>query len=275
MACGKKKRRIKKFILDEISGVDRPCQTPALTILMKRDTLNSSNVEDEGLRIKEDENMATEQELLTQVEGLTKRLEKSEALAAMNDAQRAYHNSLPEEAQVSFRKADASTREALVKAAAAQDEEIELEGEKIRKSAVGEVYFKLLKKQADELAKARAAVKEEAEKREASELKKRAEDTLKHLPGTIEEKTAMLKAIEGIENEDMRKAAVEALKASNDKMAKAFERSSQGGSADEDTPAVKLEKMAKKHAEDKGIGYEVAYAEVCDTPEGQKLYGEI
>ena len=108
----------------------------------------------------------------------------------------------------------------------------------------------------------------------------RAEDELKHLPGTLQQRAALLKAAEGIEDEETRKAAVDALKAQNKAMAPAFGTVGTGGGAiikaDGDDPQGQLNDLATAYRKDKeGVTIEQAEAAVLKTPAGAELYSQI
>lgn len=275
MACGKKKRRIKKFTLDEISGVDKPCQSPALMMLMKRATDTPKEDLPQDLRKQQEDSMSDEiKKLSAEVENLKKRLEKADALAAMSDEHKEHYASLEGEAQEAFLKMDVAARGELVKKAQESDEVLELDGQQIRKSACDAGVFALLKKQSAETKSLQALLKSEKEAREAAELKKRAEELLSSHPGDMEAKVAMLKSVESIEDEAMRKSALDMLKANNEAMAKALERRSAAGEGSDDSAAQKLEKMAKKYAEDNKVSEADGYAAVLGTDEGKALYAE-
>ena len=220
--------------------------------------------------------MPDNKELLAKVEELSARLEKSEALAAMTDEQKTFHKSLEGEAQLAFLKMDVIARDAEIKKVKAADEVVEVSGQKMRKSEVGDAVFAVLKKQAVEIEAATSMAKAEKKLREASDLRKRAEDELQHLPGTVESKMVLLKAADSISDETMRKDALEALKANNEAMAKAFKRSSAQDAPEGTSDAVaKLDTMAKAYAKDNSVNYVEAYDAVTQTPEGSALYSEV
>lgn len=145
------------------------------------------------------------------------------------------------------------------------------DGTEYRKSD-GEKMIALAKRADKSIAIAKAAT--ETAEREA--FTKRAKE-LGSLPGSEEVKTALLKAIDGIEDPEIQKSCQELLNAGNTSLKKAFERSGiQGdGPHDESNPVNKLDILAKNRANDKGISFEKAYTEVLDTPEGQELYNQI
>lgn len=205
------------------------------------------------------------------------KLEKSEATAAVSaveatftDDQRSIYAKLDEAGRVEFRKLDTDGRKGRVDQARG-------ENPVVFTSEAGEVFRKMddlrmvaIAKRADEqtrLAKAdrEALVLERLEKRAGAELS--------HLPGETPVKVALLKAIDGISDADLRAGAAKLLKAGDENLAKAFRTAGTalGLSADENGPEAKLEKMAKSYAEVNKVTKEQGWAAVLKTPEGQEL----
>lgn len=209
------------------------------------------------------------------VEGLQGKLAKSEFLASLNDAEKAHYNGLGDEDRAAFEKMDADARKTAVDAAiakkAAGDETFESEGVTISKSEVGPGVFAFMKAQQ---AKTDAAVAK-AEKLEADAVQKsleaEAEKLFPNMAGTAADKAAMLKGIRALPK-DQQETQITMLKAADEAMAKSFKEAGQGGTTDGDSPAEKLTKMAKTHAESNKVSFEKAYAAVLETKEGQELY---
>lgn len=131
-----------------------------------------------------------------------------------------------------------------------------------------------LAKMAKERDEDRALAKAEREARELSEFKKRADDDFGNVPGTTDERAAMLKAMSGMD--DKVKASFEAvLKAHQDVVKNAFTTfGHQHSQLDQGTPEARLDKMAVDHAKENKISKSVAYDEVLKSEEGRKLYAE-
>lgn len=132
----------------------------------------------------------------------------------------------------------------------------------------------VLAKQADDNAR---IAKKATEDLENASLQKRADEILKHHPGTVEERAAMLKAVESIPDEAVRKKSIEALKASDAALAKAFTRNGgNGGDAGEggSDALSKLDTMAKAYDEKNKVGYHKAYDAILQTTEGRELYAQ-
>lgn len=75
------------------------------------------------------------------------------------------------------------------------DETVVIDGQTIAKSAVGDVAFTIFKAQADRLKKAEEDIAKERDLRVTAEFKKQADDLYKHVPGSVDERADMLKAI--------------------------------------------------------------------------------
>ena len=121
--------------------------------------------------------------------------------------------------------------------------------------------------------------KELAAATETGNFVKRAETELTHLPGTVQQRAALLKAAEGIDDEETRKAAVAALKSQNKMMAPAFGvvgvtsgDINKGGA----NPQTKLDELTAEYQKaNSGVTVAKAQTEVLRTPEGGRLYAQI
>jgi len=171
---------------------------------------------------------------------------------------------------------DASTIEDVIKAAggeiadgklvmkkAEEPEYIEVDGEKVLKSAIPAPLLRKMEKQNDDL-------QELKKERELEKLEKRAEKELPHLGGSNTAKGQLLKAIDGLG-----KSAAEelhrALKAADAAVSKMFDEVGKAGGDDEGTAAADLRKMAEAHAEAKNVSYETAFSDVIKTKRGKEL----
>ncbi len=116
---------------------------------------------------------------------------------------------------------------------------------------------------------------DQLEKRDADrDLAKRAEDELGNLPGTTATRTALLKSVEGIEDEGDRTEALKSLHAANEAAAVILTPLGTGLSPTlqvDGSAADELTKLAKD-AQREGETFEKAYSRVCDTPEGGALF---
>ena len=135
-------------------------------------------------------------------ETLAEALKVANAVIALKADEREHFNTLDEDAKKKFilksaddRKADI---DAVTKAKTDSDpvEYTTTDGVEIRKSAGVAVITAL--KSNDELRKENAELRKQ---REQETLEKRAETDLKYLPGDVKVRAAMLKAVDGIEDE--------------------------------------------------------------------------
>jgi len=141
----------------------------------------------------------------------------------------------------------------------AEPEYIEMDGERVLKSAVPEPLLKRLEKLESDA--------------EAQTLAKRADAEVPNLAGTPEVKGALLKAVDAIADEAAREEAVKALRAADAAVKEQFVEKGRTavGDAHADDPASKLDTLAKNYASEKAVTYETAYAEVVKTAEGREL----
>lgn len=150
--------------------------------------------------------------------------------------------------------------------APAEPEYEEIGGEKIMKGSLPESAIALLRKQANENAELR-------KREEQRELEKRAETEAGMLSGEVSVRAALLKAVDGIEDEELRGKVRETLKAAN--AAHEIALREKGVSAPEDdpsSPAARIAELAKALFESgKASSMEAARAEVYKTEEGRQL----
>lgn len=138
-------------------------------------------------------------EATAKVEELTEKLATSEdeaAKARMSPEEREFMTTLDKEGKGKFLAMSADERKKAMKKSLDNDETVLVGGHTVRKSAVGEAQFAIIKAQQDELAKQADELRKEREAREAAQLTKRAEDELSHMPGETAEKVTVLHAIE-------------------------------------------------------------------------------
>ena len=185
------------------------------------------------------------EDLQVQVTGLTKRAEDAESANA--DLTKS-----AEEAGLDIVEGKLAKR--------ADEEFVEIGGERLAKSLVPAPVLKALESQAADIAK----MKSEARN---VELAKRGTDELPNLSGTPLAKGRLLEAV-GDDAE-----LVKALKSADAAIAKA---ATEYGSAtiDEGSADFRLNKMATDYALAKGVAFESAYAEVTKAGDGLKLLAE-
>lgn len=172
-------------------------------------------------------------DLSKQVEDLT--AERDKALADVEKAN--------EERDAEKARADDAT-EKLAKRSDDQDEMLKIGDREIRKSVVGEDAFEAFKAQQSEIAA-------EREKNDQQRLEKRAAEEMPSIAGDAKHKAALLKAVEGIEDEDTRKFVGEFI-ASAEKMTKAsFDRLGHSNENIEKAAGEFMAKVSEIQARDK------------------------
>ena len=202
------------------------------------------------------------------------RMEKRDALPV--DLRKHYDTLSDDAARDAFLAKDTGAQKVELEKAAGDDPVVytTLDGIDIRKSA-GDAVVNALKS-ADS---ARREVAVEKAQRVNLELEKRAETELGKLGGTMIGKKALLKAVDAIEDESLRKAAQEVIASATEIAGKGdiFEKQGSGRAVplEKGSAESKLEKMAQDRAKENNISFEKAYTEVLDTVDGQKLYAEM
>lgn len=184
-------------------------------------------------------------------------LEIAQKEAGLSDAERAVYKTLDGEAKHDFLFATVEERQ--VEVAKRNDQ-----NPVVYTARNGDVFRKnddaRLVAMAKERDQERADFLKMVQEREQEQFEKRAEQELSSLPGTVQVRAAMLKAVEGIADKDVREEAVKALKAHNARMSKAFTEVGSAGirKADDGTTGAnsaheELEAMAdayrKEHPE--------------------------
>ena len=273
---------ITEFILEEVSLVDDPANQEAKVALFKRN-VQTPGAPGDKFGAKENpmtDKKTPEQERREKVlleKGIKQDqidlIEKSGlAEVIMDFMQRA------EAAEALCEKAmdDASEIEDVIKSAggeivegklvmkkAEEPEYVEVDGERVLKSAIpGPLLRKLEKQSADLL--------ELKKERELEKLEKRAETELPNLGGSNGIKGQLLKAVDGLD-----KAVAEeihrALKAADAAVSKMFAEVGKAGGDTEGTASADLRKLAEAHAKAENVTYETAYSEVTKTKRGKEL----
>lgn len=264
--------------LIELSLVDEPANPAARVVMFKRaapDDMKIQELIDGGMPEAEardqvarmrrnkgagptgdldkgDRSMSDQEKRLEELEAANKRLEASrDALV----------KSLEGEGYVVQIADDAVTVEKRK-----PEDYIDVAGEPVLKSALPASVLAMISKQAGELA-------EVTKKLEAEELVKRVSAELPHLSGAPAMKGAVLKAIDAIADDEIRKAAHSMLKGANtlaSKLTREF-----GTVAPEETDAMsELNKMAEDYAVEKKVTFAKAFAEVTRTGRGAELFAK-
>lgn len=284
------RRIMKEFSIFEISGVDQPAQAPALMTLMKSRLPGGKEAgEPGGGQAKEDSMSKTQEELQAELTkaaedkaALEKALARAEAIAKMSDAEKAAMDGMNEEEKAKFVAAKPEDRKEEVAKRAEANPVI------YKSKTTGAEYRKSDDPRLIDLAKRdddrEAELKKMREDALDETFSKRAATELPRMPGELAVKAALLKAVAGIKDEDLRKGVGEMLKSTHGKLAVMLKEIGTGKddtSGDDADPDIKkaaetsLDKLAKDYmAKNQGVTYAKAYDAVLATPEGQKLYAQ-
>jgi hypothetical protein len=211
---------------DEITGLEK--QIDDLTSELTKATAAVGDSK------KAAEALAAVQKQLTEANAKLAKIEADEKLIkAMAPAEKDYCDGLVPPEKAAFLAMSPEDRKKAMQKKLDGDEVIKVEGQEIRKSVVGDSQFAIFKAQSDRLKKAEDDITKERDAREMVELKKRADDEFKHVPGTTDERAGMLKVLAKLD-EPLRKA-FEAVFVQSEKLAKvAFEKVGNKGSDDLD-----------------------------------------
>lgn len=159
----------------------------------------------------------------------------------------------------------------LTKAAdiAKNDEVLNVGGAEVRKSAVGESVFNVMKAQQAEIEKANDKV-------ELAELEKAASTAYGSLPGTDIQKAAVLKAMKKKKplDDEACKSLEAMLKAGNEAMNSLMSEKGHAAGGAPGSAEEEISKRAKEIAKAKGISESKAYSEFIDSDEGKALYAK-
>lgn len=219
------------------------------------------------------------------VEDLQKQLAHANLIGSLTDGEKAHYEALKalgDEAEAKvFLAKSADDRKTIVKAEAdkvekrnADDDPVvykTLDGLELRKS-VGVAFISMAQSNDD----LRKRLDKSEGSRAQDKLEKRADELLAHLPGTTEERAALLGAAEGIKDESMRKAAINSLKAQDKTLSKAFiTLGHDGAKPAAGSPDEELDQLAKAYQkEHSDLTFEAAYVKVTETEQGKALYAK-
>lgn len=270
-------RKLKNIKLTEISGVDIPADPNAKITLFKRGEPMTENEMSEAQKAKMKEYMdkgyskedamkmcmgeKTEkgghdmdpQELAEKLEALEGQVNDLTKRAEGAEAAKAELEKAANEAGFDVEEGKLTKR--------ADPEYIEVEGERLEKSAIPAVVLKALEAKEAELVKAKA-------EQEETTLAKRGASELPNLAGTDLAKGKLLAAVG--DNEDVLKA----LKAADAALKKQMEEIGANPLNDEASATFRLNKMANDYAGEHNVPFESAFAEVTKSGEGAELMRE-
>ncbi len=233
--------------------------------------LLSKTKKNQGDQIMDDENKK-------RLEKLKKELARATEIIALKADERRHFDGLVRKSdQDAFLAKDSGERQDAIEKAANADPVVytTTDGLKIRKSD-GAVTLAMAK-QNDRISKENAELRKSQDE---INLRKQAGDLLKNCPGSVDVRVALVKAVNGIEDEEAREGALKILKAGNSALSKKFKKSGVTGGPsvqeilDDDSPESELDKKAKELAKSENITYSEAYAKVLNTDEGKDLYAK-
>lgn len=190
------------------------------------------------------------------------------AVAKMSSAHKAHYDTLSDDAdKEAFEKMTSADRTAAIKAA---DEENPV----VFKSAEGTEYRQNDDPRLVEMAKERDKDRKDLAKEKAArvdqDLTKRAE-ALTNLPGDVDTRKALLKAVDTIEDEAVKAEVEKSLAAKNASMGGAFKTVGSDGqpnvtdTSDAATAEKELDTKAQEMAKEKGISFYEAYEKVSEA----------
>ncbi len=209
-----------------------------------------------------------------EVQTLETNLELARVFTSFDDGEREHFAGLDEAAKAGFFTLGTEERQAAIAKAKGPDVQV-------YKGRDGTVYTKAHDPLLVAAVKTADAALTRAENSDQAldqaKLEKRAEETLPNLPGTAKVKAALLKSVEGIEDEVDRTEALKALAAGESAIAKGYDQLGTSEAAgelglDDVTPGGQLETAVQKWATDHKVSVAKAYDEFTQTPAGAALY---
>lgn len=229
---------------------------------------------DEGDLSMPDTNKAAD----TAVAELEKKLVRAEAIAELNDTEKAHFTGLDEMGKDDFlakSSADRMTEIETINKAALDNDPVMYttnDGLELRKSA-GDAMISIAKSN-DELREQNKAL---AKANADATYAKRAETELGNMPGSVDVRVALLKSIDAIKDEGQRGDVLTAIKAQNETFADTLKMEGHNdGEGDNGglTADQELDQMAATMATEKGISKAAAFASVLETEKGAALYAK-
>jgi hypothetical protein len=168
--------------------------------------------------------------------------------ASMTDMEKDYCEGMSDDDMDKFMSKTKEERAKMMAEAKKADDTLTVAGTTIRKSVVGAGPFAILKAQQDQITSLTAGLEIQKAAAETATFMKRAQDEMPYLPGTLEERAAVLKSIEAMP-EAVKATQMSILKAANATAKYAFEKLGKG-SGPKDGDEGDVEGKIKKKAED-------------------------
>ena len=210
----------------------------------------------EIMKMKDENEKTTELE--KQIDMLKTELEFAKKLNGLTGEYRDYYENLEKQHKEAFLNLSKEEMDNAIEVAKADNAVVYT-------SDSGEKFYKKDDVRLIEMAKQvdndRREMKKEREQRAIMELNKQAETELSNLPGDKETHVALLKAVNEIEDEKVREATIDVLKAHNAKHSDIYKVAGIQMD-DENNDSDKLTQMAKELAKKEGIDFYKAYERV-------------
>jgi hypothetical protein len=222
----------------------------------------AETIGDSGESMSDQNDKAVDPAVQAQIEQLTKRADRAEAVLALSADQFTFFKGLGSEAQEQFLSLDSEGRKAEIAKAQEADPVIYTseDGEVFRKSD-DQRLVKAVKQMDDE----RKRRKQMEERERMSGMRKRAEGL--RLPGDDEAKFLLVKAVSGL-TEDEQEKAFALLNANADRLAKALDTIGTSEQTVAEDPVQPIaDQIRKAHPE---LTPEQAYSKALMTPEGAR-----
>lgn len=281
---------MREFKMYEISAVDTPAQEGARALIVKRYDKPFNTIKTPSTTSTSKGNAKMDEELKKQIEELTKKLtdqdELNKKLQAKVDLLSKVNTLSATEAEYFATLNGDAEREAFL-AKSSDDRKAIVKNAKdanpvIYKDSSGNEYRKnddpRLLKQAKDNDELRKQMGEFIKAGRDAKYEKRASAELGNLTGKMEAKVALLKAIDSIEDEEVKKEVNRIITSIDKVSSMAFKTvGTTGGTSDPDDlsdPETQLNKMAKDYAKVNKVTYEQAYDHVAQSVEGQQVYAE-
>lgn len=156
-----------------------------------------------------------------------------------------------------------------------EEETLSVGDKTIAKSTVGSEVFAFMKAQQEQIAKDGDEIKKERDLRETAQFEKRADETYKHVPGTVAERGEVLKTISKMDKKLQK--SFEAILNASEKLAKAaFEMTGSNGGSEELRKTAKAfeSKVQDIKKRDECTPTEAMTKARQEDPEGFKAYQE-
>lgn len=213
-----------------------------------------------GALTKEDSTMADKTVADLEAE-LAKSQEKAdflELMAKATDGEKDCMKEMDDGKKKEFMNMKPEDRANKMRITKAADEVLIVEGNEVRKSAVGDGVFAVLKSQQKRLDEQAIDVKKAQEEAEMATLRKRADDEYGNLPGTTDERASILKAM-GSMNDDVRKSLETVLKAGDTAIKAGFTKFGTSAGILPGSATEELDNLTKAYAKEHNVSSAMAY----------------